>query len=258
MNVFLFEFWAGNMLTSIGFNAPKKSCQPTHEKETTRTDNDSDEPKYRRMLLAYLLHYFNIERNTLRVEELDGVSGPCSGCASDVFTGYTQGIMGLPLAYSGGINIFSLNELINILYTVLSFFVNNIVSLHHQEKQSLEEILNIIIKNVDKLPDKDILSRIICGEKNLISIDNKLIDSLANYINEVLNKNNNYDTNVLKKVSESIIIITLIHNEVFTPGGLRCPVRVTGKLKLLKGTLTRKLPVLEIKIIKSSVAGAGG
>ncbi len=245
------------MLTLIGFIMPKKPWQSTHEKEITRTDNELDEPKYRKMSLVYLLHYFNMERNTLRVEELDGVSGPCSGCASDVFTGYTQGIMGLPLAYSGGINIFSLNELINILYTMLSFFINNIVSLHHQEKLSLEEILNIIIKNVDKLPDKDILSRIICGEKNLISIDNGLIDSLANYINEILNKNNNYNTNVLKKVSESIIIITLIHNEVFTPGGLQCPVRLTGKLKLLKGTLARKLPVLEVKIIKSNVASTG-
>ena len=241
------------MLTLIGFIMPKKPWQPTHEKETTLTDNELDKPKYRETLLVYsLLHYFNGERSALRVEELDGVSGPCSGCASDFFTGYTQGIMGSSLAYSGGENIFSLNELVIILYTTLSIFI---APQRFHRVQSLKEILDIIVENSDKLPDRNILSKNICGEENLIDIDNRLIDSLVNHINKILN--NNYDNNidVLKKVSESIVITSLIHNEAFTPRGLQCPARITGELKILKGTSTKELPILEVKITRNNLVG---
>ena len=185
-----------------------------------------------------LLGYFHVERAALRVDELDGVSGPCSGCASDVFTGYTQGIMGQPLAYNGGETLFDLEELAGILYSVMSQGTSGATS---------DDVVCALAEAHQSLPGIDDLSEALCGGTGLITVGRGLLESLRSYVAKRCNAGS-----WASRVAETLVVTALVHNEVFTPGGLPCPAKALGRLLLLGGSGARRVPVLRMKVERAA------
>lgn len=181
-----------------------------------------------------LLYYFRVEQAALRVDELDGISGPCSGCASDVFTGYTQGIMGQPLAYKGGETLFDLEELAGILYSVTSQVTSGATS---------DDVVCALAEAHRSLPGIDDLSEALCGGTGLVEVSRGLLESLRSYVARRCDARG-----CASRVAESLLVTALVHNEVFTPGGLPCPATVLGELLLLGGSGARRVPVLRMRV----------
>ena len=190
------------------------------------------DPDKRIEAIEKIMKYFLVEKSALRISELDGVSGPsCAGCASDVFTGYTQGIMGLSLSYSGGENEFRLDELINIMHSSLGL--------------SGEPGIKTLVANHLLLPDVRTLSIYLCSSENSILIDNRLLYSMNRYVSS---KSGVTSQSIVRKVSEAILAVPIIHNEVFTLRGVPCPAKIEGKILEISGNTKKKIPILIIVI----------
>lgn len=156
-------------------------------------------------------HYFD-EVSSMRAAIYDGISGPCLGCLSDVYTGYTGGVMGVPGPIKGAPIEASLASLMQELI---------LAGLPDLSESTVETLCNKSC-NEDctlSLPRIKHVEQHLAEVRNCKKISINVEHSFINQLSQVLKQ---IGCKCGQSLAEAIIVALVLRADAYYPGGIPC------------------------------------
>ena len=150
---------------------------------------------------------------SMRVAVYDGISGPCLGCLSNVHTGYTGGVMGLPGETQGAPLAIMLANVIQDLLTASASSGPSLIGDGRYPLPGLQDLAEYLVGN----------GKTRCRVRR-ISVDPALREQLSKALAEAGCK-------AAKEVSDAVLAALLLRAEVYYPDGTLCDALIKGEVR---------------------------
>lgn len=198
-------------------------------------------------IVQNMLQMYIGEVNMMRAAVYDGISGPCLGCLSDVYTGYTGGVMGLPGPIQGAtIEVALTNILQELVFAALP-----------GKGLDASNILNTLCEY--PLPGVKTVEQYLAGVNGCNKVTIKASTPFMNSIHQILS---GMGCRCSKRLAEAVIAALVLRAEAYYPNGIPCDAIVEGRVDAAAQKITKEITwdelnyVIEYKVVPVKERGA--